>query len=244
MPGGFRYTGSGGFVVAGAATTSVLNLNKYSYAGAGVISVSGTATVHRSVTRNYIGSGGFSTFGVAWASFKDITKRSYAGAGVVSFSGAALVSTKTSTVYTGSGGVAFSGSAVAYGAVATSISASQVKMLTDLWQRLGLDPNNPLTETRSSATVGNITLTKTGSSSIATRRSGGSIVGDPGAMLLDLWRRFGLDPDNPMTVDANSIIAGPLTLTNVNINGGSLITRIPAPYWKEGYGPDDYVEWT
>jgi hypothetical protein len=40
-------------------------------------------------------------------------------------------------------------------------------------------------------------------------------------MILDLWQRFGLDPNNPMTVNKTTITAGGVTLTN----SGSVVTR-------------------
>ena len=241
----YSYQPSGGLSFSGAAAIEWAGLSSYSYTGSGTLALSGAADLSKD--KSYSASGGLSFSGTAAIIWEGLNAYRYTGAGTLSLSGAAATSLTQgahSYPYTGSGTISLSGSATTSNEKAQTITPAQLARITDLWQRLGLDPDNPLTETNTSASFGNITLTKVGTSSITTSRSGDSSLGALDAMLLDLWRRFGLDPDNPMTVEAGGIQAGPLTMACTTLADGNLITRIPAPYWEDGYGPDDYVEWT
>lgn len=105
------------------------------------------------------------------------------------------------------------------------LTPDQVVMLTDIWQRFGLDASNPLTENEASSNFGAVTITKTGTSSIVSQRSGAGATGSVDAMLLDLWQRFGLDPVNPMTATDTSISAGTMTQTITSSGTDTTVTR-------------------
>jgi hypothetical protein len=109
-----------------------------------------------------------------------------------------------------------------------TINAAQIQMLTDIWQRLGLDTANALIESDASATFGSVTLTKSGSDTIITTRSGTNPANDDvSTVLLDIWQRLGLDPVNPLTVTSGTITAGGVSQTRVETSTSSVtVTRL------------------
>ena len=94
----------------------------------------------------------------------------------------------------------------------------------EIWQRLGLDISAPLTETNLGANFGSITLTKTGTGTIISTRSGptASVV-DPTTVINDLWQRLGLDPSNPMSASDTLISAGSVTQTRATVAQDSVV---------------------
>lgn len=108
-----------------------------------------------------------------------------------------------------------------------TLTYSEVGMLCDIWQRFGLDPSAPLTESATSSVFGAITLAKFGTSDIVTTRSGNFGSGDASAMISDLWQRLGLDPDNPMTASETQISAGSVSQSRAVSGGTVTVTRTP-----------------
>ena len=104
------------------------------------------------------------------------------------------------------------------------ITTDTAKRLVEIWQRLGLDISAPLTETSLNANFGNITLTKTGTGTIISTRSGptASVV-DPTTVINDLWQRLGLDPSNPMSARDTLISAGSVTQTRATVAQDSVV---------------------
>ena len=115
----------------------------------------------------------------------------------------------------------------AYIAADVVLTQAEVDMLTDIWQRFGLDPLAPLTETETSASFGGIVLSKSGTNPITSTRSGNSAAGVASSMILDVWQRLGLDPDNPMTASETQISAG--TLSQARAVSGATVTVTRAP---------------
>ena len=105
-----------------------------------------------------------------------------------------------------------------------TITAEQMMMIADVWQRLGLNPSAPLTETETAAIAGALTIAKSGAP-LVSERSGESAPGDLTAMLLDIWQRLGLDPGNPMTATETAVSAGGVAQTIAPVTGGVLVTR-------------------
>ena len=104
------------------------------------------------------------------------------------------------------------------------ITTDTAKRLVEVWQRLGLDATAPLSETNLSAAFGNITLTKTGTTSVTSTRTGPtSSVVDPTTVINDLWQRLGLDPANPMTTSDTLITAGSVNQTRTVVTQDSVI---------------------
>lgn len=131
----------------------------------------------------------------------------------------------------------------AYIEATSTITQRESEMLTDIWQRFGLDPAAPLTETAAAAIFGDVTLAKSGTTAIVSTRSGQSVSADPSRMIVDIWRRLGLDADHPMTAAADSITAGSLVQTIAPAPGGVIVTRIDPPYYAPpGYAVTDYTE--
>ena len=119
-------------------------------------------------------------------------------------------------------GASLAGAAVRSGGAIT-ITFDQFLMIADVWQRLGLNPAAPLTETEAAAVAGTLSLAKTGA--LITTRTGASDPGDLTAMLLDIWQRLGLDPGNPMTATDTTIAAGGVSQTLTPTAGGVVVTR-------------------
>ena len=115
----------------------------------------------------------------------------------------------------------------AYIAADVVLTQAEVDMLTDIWQRFGLDPLAPLTETETSASFGGIVLSKSGTNTITSTRSGDSAAGVASSIILDVWQRLGLDPDNPMTASETQISAG--TLSQARAVSGATVTVTRAP---------------
>ena len=104
------------------------------------------------------------------------------------------------------------------------ITTDTAKRLVEIWQRLGLDATAPLSETNLSAAFGNITLTKTGTTSVTSTRTGPtSSVVDPTTVINDLWQRLGLDPANPMTTSDTLITAGSVNQTRTVVTQDSVV---------------------
>ena len=116
------------------------------------------------------------------------------------------------------------------GGTGGGLSVEQIGRLSDVWQRFGLDPSAPLTETETAASFADIVLAKSGTDAITSTRSGTSASGNPDLMIRDIWRRLGLDADTPMTAAADSITAGWLEQTITPTAGGVIVTRIDPPY--------------
>jgi hypothetical protein len=106
-----------------------------------------------------------------------------------------------------------------------SITADQFLMIADVWQRLGLNPAAPLTETEASAVAGSLTITKAVGANIVSTRGGASDPGTLSDMLLDIWQRLGLDPANVMTASDTTIAAGGVSQTLTPTAGGVVVTR-------------------
>ena len=115
----------------------------------------------------------------------------------------------------------------AYIAADVVLTQAEVDMLTDIWQRFGLDPLAPLTETETSASFGGIVLSKSGTNTITSTRSGDSAAGVASSMILDVWQRLGLDPDNPMTASETQISAGALSQARAVSGATVTVTRTP-----------------
>ena len=115
----------------------------------------------------------------------------------------------------------------AYIAADVVLTQAEVDMLTDIWQRFGLDPLAPLTETETSASFGGIVLSKSGTNPITSTRSGNSAAGVASTMILDMWQRLGLDPDNPMTASETQISAGALSQARAVSGATVTVTRTP-----------------
>ena len=115
----------------------------------------------------------------------------------------------------------------AYIAADVVLTQAEVDMLTDIWQRFGLDPLAPLAETEAAASFGGIVLSKSGTNTITSTRSGDSAAGIASSMILDVWQRLGLDPDNPMTASETQISAG--TLSQARAVSGATVTVTRAP---------------
>ena len=115
----------------------------------------------------------------------------------------------------------------AYIAADVVLTQAEVDMLTDIWQRFGLDPLAPLTETEAAASFGGIVLSKSGTNTITSTRSGDSAAGIASSMIMDVWQRLGLDPDNPMTASETQISAG--TLSQARAVSGATVTVTRAP---------------
>ncbi len=115
----------------------------------------------------------------------------------------------------------------AYIAADVVLTQAEVDMLTDIWQRFGLDPLAPLTETETSASFGGIVLSKSGTNTITSTRAGDSAAGIASSMILDVWQRLGLDPDNPMTASETQISAGTLSQARAVSGATVTVTRTP-----------------
>ena len=115
----------------------------------------------------------------------------------------------------------------AYIAADVVLTQAEVDMLTDIWQRFGLDPLAALTETETSASFGGIVLSKSGTNTITSTRSGDSAAGVASSMILDVWQRLGLDPDNPMTASETQISAGTLSQARAVSGATVTVTRTP-----------------
>ncbi len=115
----------------------------------------------------------------------------------------------------------------AYIAADVVLTQAEVDMLTDIWQRFGLDPLAPLTETEAAASFGGIVLNKSGTNTITSTRSGDSAAGIASSMILDVWQRLGLDPDNPMTASETQISAGTLSQARAVSGATVTVTRTP-----------------
>jgi len=107
------------------------------------------------------------------------------------------------------------------------LTQAEVDMLTDIWQRFGLDPLAPLTETETAASFGGIVLSKSGTNTITSTRSGDSAAGVASSMILDVWQRLGLDPDNPMTASETQISVGTLSQARAVSGATVTVTRTP-----------------
>ena len=114
------------------------------------------------------------------------------------------------------------GVAVRVGSV--TLTAEQITMLSDIWRRVGLDPSYPLTESNLSATFANSVITKSGEDTIVSVRTGSDAANpDVGAVILDLWQRFGLDGANPLTISESSITSGSVTQSRVKSNETTVV---------------------
>ena len=111
------------------------------------------------------------------------------------------------------------------------ITSDQIAMLSDVWRRLGLDPDVQLVETDSVATFGAITITKATDGTIISTRTGTDTPGDVNLVIRDIWQRLGLDPDNPMTASANAINTGWIEQTISPTDSGVIVTRSHVPYF-------------
>lgn len=106
------------------------------------------------------------------------------------------------------------------------ITPAQLLMIADTWRRLGLDANYPLSESATAATFGAVTITKTGTTTVTSTRSGtGATPPTAAVMLSDIYKRLGLDADNPMTVTASQITAGSLIQSIETAGGVTTVTR-------------------
>ena len=115
----------------------------------------------------------------------------------------------------------------AYIAADVVLTQAEIDMLCDIWQRFGLDPLAPLTETETASSFGGIVLSKYGTNTITSTRAGDSAAGIASSMILDVWQRLGLDPDNPMTASETQISAG--TLSQARAVSGATVTVTRAP---------------
>ena len=109
--------------------------------------------------------------------------------------------------------------------IATLTEAQEI-MVQDMWQRLGLDPANPLHETLAAASFGPVTLAKAGTDPETVTRSGANVVGDTATALDEIWRRMGLDAASPLSVGSTVITVGSITQTATGTPGSDItITR-------------------
>jgi len=107
----------------------------------------------------------------------------------------------------------------------TALSQTDVDMITDIWRRFGLDAENPLVQEEAKMTFGPV-ITLSGTEAVTSTRTGATTPGPTVAtMLLDIWQRLGLDPNNPMTVSASSIVAGGVSQTMAEGTGTVTVTR-------------------
>lgn len=111
------------------------------------------------------------------------------------------------------------------------LSATSAAQLFDVWQRLGLDPANPLTITQTAELAGGVALAVSEVSGVVTHaRAPYSLPRTQGtaAHLLDIWQRLGLDPDNPQSTTATSIAAGGVA-QSINEAPGPVVTVTRSP---------------
>lgn len=107
-----------------------------------------------------------------------------------------------------------------------TISPESGLRLMDIWQRFGLDIAAPLTETDVAAVFGSVTLTKTGTTTLTSTRAGQGVVPtDLNSVILEVWQRLALDPNNPMAASDTVITAGSIVLARAETPTTTTITR-------------------
>lgn len=106
------------------------------------------------------------------------------------------------------------------------LTQSEVDMLTDIWRRFGLDVDNPLVQSEAAISFGPV-IALSGTSEITSTRSGATILPPATAstMLSEVWKRLGLDTDNPMTASATQITAGAIVQTISESTGTVTVQR-------------------
>ena len=110
----------------------------------------------------------------------------------------------------------------AYIETSSTLTQTEVDMLTDIWRRFGLDTASPLVQGTDQIAFGPV-IALSGSSDIVSTRSGATVPGGALAtMILEIWQRLGLDPLNPMTASATQISAG--TIVQAISGAGSTVT--------------------
>jgi hypothetical protein len=99
-----------------------------------------------------------------------------------------------------------------------ALPTSHAIMLQEIWQRLELDRDNPITIVQhtdsSTLTVGNITQELSDSS--ITRQGSSTQTGDIIKQIREIWERLGLDPNKPVTQSDTQITVGDIV---INITG-------------------------
>lgn len=106
------------------------------------------------------------------------------------------------------------------------LSQSDVQKLGEIWRRLELDKLNPVVVTKTTLDVGTIhqELSEAGAS-----RSGAFMnvppVIQPPEMITEIWQRLGLDENNPLTQNKDTISFGASVCNVVEFEGSITVTR-------------------
>jgi hypothetical protein len=233
--GSYTYAGQSATLSRGRPLTAVAG--EYTYTGQSAAILRGRVIESSAGSYDYTGQSADITYeGTGYSLIAEPGAYAITGQIATISKGRAILADPGWYVYTGSS------AALSVERVAV-ITPGQVRMLTDIWQRFGLDPAAPLTETETAASFAGIVLAKSGTSAITSTRSGPGSVGNTDLMLRDIWRRLGLDADTPMTAAADIITAGWLEQTITPTAGGVIVTRIDPPYTATpGYFAPGYLE--
>lgn len=120
----------------------------------------------------------------------------------------------------------FSPTVTGGGEVTETLSFVEIKMLTDIWRRFGLDKSNPLVQTPAAVSCG-LVLNLSGNNTVTVARQG--VTEDfvsSHITIFDLWQRLGLDASNPLTIDSSSITSGGVSQDIVEAGTTTTVTRL------------------
>ena len=155
--------------------------------------------------------------------------RTFGAAGALSASQGASVGASQHIAIHAASGVLVAAQSLLTGAssragTATSISATSLDRLREIWARMELDPANPVAITSTQLVVGTINqqISETGAS-----RSGSTLSNAVSAdtAITEIWQRLGLDPANPLVQDETTIQAGAIQLAVAEAAGVVTVTR-------------------
>jgi hypothetical protein len=112
----------------------------------------------------------------------------------------------------------------AYIEAAASLTTDDILRLAEIWTRLGLNAAAPTVNSDTAMTAGSMALAFTvAGSDVICQRTDASHPDpiDPATMILEIWQRLGLDPDNAMTTgDARIEVAG----IQMDVSGTDTVT--------------------
>lgn len=104
------------------------------------------------------------------------------------------------------------------------ITSDDLTMLTEIWARMELDATRPVTVSPTTLEFDGVVQTH---SAEGASRHGPTLPANeaPGQMILEVWQRLGLDPENPLVQTPVAISAGAINLTLSEAAGSITVTR-------------------